>query len=154
MSAMSKHDYTRYWNGLVAFMRAQNFLPDDWNKTISDTTRQRIYTFPATGDELRISAGASPGLASESPYIQVDLTANPKADAKAMFMNLYQQRGIINSEINSDPPVRWDIRGEKEESWARTRRYAVPQEESTWRIQYEWLAPTLFAFNEAIRTRL
>jgi hypothetical protein len=55
---------------------------------------------------VRISAGASPGIASESPYIQVDLTANPNADAKAIFMTWYQQRGSI-TEMNSDPQVRW-----------------------------------------------
>src|SRR5687768_3763866 len=129
MSEMTKETYVRYWSGLIAFMKRHGSLPGEWDRAISNSTRQRIFTFPNFGDELRISAGASPGISSESPYIQVDLTANANSIAKAVFSGLYEQRGTINNEINSDSPVRWDTRDENEESWARSRKYAVPQEE-------------------------
>lgn len=154
MSGMTKQTYVRYWSGLVVFMKKRKHLPEDWDKAISDTTRQRVYTFPQMGDDVRISAGASPGIPSEAPYIQVDFTANPNPNGKSVFMRLCGQRGVINNEINSDPPVRWDIRGEKEESWARTRKYAVPQNEGDWDDQYEWFAETLVAFNEAFKKRI
>lgn len=154
MSGMTKQIYVRYWSGLITLMKKRDFLPSDWDKAISNTTRQRIFTFPNFGDELRISAGASPGIASESPYIQVDLTANPNPRAKSVFLSLYGQRGVIKSEINSDPPISWDPRDEEEESWAWSRKYAVPQEEKDWNNQYEWLAKTLVAFNEAFRQRI
>jgi hypothetical protein len=151
---MTKQNYSKYWGGLIAFMKERGYLPEDWDKAISRDTRQRIYTYPLLGDELRISAGASPGLANESPYIQVDLTANPTSAAKSKFLNLHAERVVINKEINSDPPVKWFIRSESEESWALTRRYAVPQDERDWSNQYEWLARTLDAFNKAFRKRI
>jgi Domain of unknown function (DUF4268) len=150
MSGLTKQTYSRYWSGLIDFMKRRGYLPLDWNKAISGTSRQRIYSLK--GDDVRISAGASPGAGNESPYIQVDLTVNP--NEKAIFISLNEQRSIITKEINSDDRVFWEPRGSDEENWVRTQKYAVPQNERDWNEQYEWLAKMLIAFNDAFKKRV
>lgn len=150
MSRETEDFYTRYWAGLIAYMRARGIALEQ--RSHSKEARQIIGTTWASG-KIRIAAGLHRP-AREAHSIHVDVTMDMPM-AKRWFAYLQQYEPTIKREVGmKDGRWEWNLRIEQSESHIILRRLAHPDDERSRLEKYEWFAEKLVAFHDAFRPRI